>query len=138
MFGSTREELLMRSRDDLVAPGDRGLSRIVAVREEQGAARGRLMAIRKGGETFEVEAVSLTVPGDPPQVWVALHDLAEMRRADEATAALRASNEVLSALTNAAFEAILIHRDGKIVVANHAADAIAGAPPGGLVGKQVF
>ena len=138
MFGYSREEFLALSRDDLAAPGDDGLRKIVAAPEEQGAARGRLLLMRKSGETFEVEVVSLTVPGDPPQVWVALHDLAELRRADEATAAMRASNEVLSALTNAAFEAILIHRDGKIIVANRAADAIAGAGSGGLVGRQVF
>jgi PAS domain S-box-containing protein len=138
MFGYTREELRSLGRDDLAVPGDDGVRRITAARQAHGAGRGRLMAKRKGGQTFEVEVVSLNAPGDPAQVWVALHDLAELRRADEATAALRASNEVLSALTNAAFEAILIHRDGKIIVANRAAEAIAGATAGALLGRPVF
>jgi PAS domain S-box-containing protein len=51
---------------------------------------------------------------------------------------MRASNEMLIGLTNAAFEAILVHRDGAIVLANHAAEVLAGVLPGGLVGKKVF
>jgi PAS domain S-box-containing protein len=138
MFGYTRAEMTSLTREDLSVPGDSALDRIVADRVEKGSARARLNMRRKGGEPFEVEVASVTVPGDPPQIWVALHDLAEQRRADEATAAMRASNEMLIGLTNAAFEAILVHRDGAIVLANHAAEVLAGVLPGSLVGKKVF
>ena len=138
MFGYTRAELTSLTRDDLCVPGDPALGRVVATREEKGSARARFNMRRKGGEPFEVEVASVTVPGDPPEVWVALHDLAEQRRADEATAAMRESNEMLVGLTNAAFEAIIVHRDGAIVLANHAAEVLARLPPGGLVGREVF
>jgi PAS domain S-box-containing protein len=138
MFGYTRAELTSLTRDDLSVPGDAALGRVVADREEKGSACARLNMRRKGGEAFEVEVASVTVPGDPPEVWVALHDLAEQRRAEEATAAMRASNEMLIGLTNAAFEAILVHRDGAIVLANRAAEVLGGVSPGGLVGKKVF
>jgi PAS domain S-box-containing protein len=138
MFGYTRAEFTSLRREDLGVPGDPAVGRVVADREDNGAARARLMMRRKGGESIEVEVVSVTVPGDPPQVWIALHDLGEQRRADEATAAMRASNEMLTGLTNAAFEAILVHRDGAVVLANRAAEVIAGLAPGGLVGRKVF
>jgi PAS domain S-box-containing protein len=67
-----------------------------------------------------------------------LHNLAERRRADQATAALVESNQMLRALIDAAFEAILVHRDGVVLLANHAAEVAAGVPPGQLVGKKLF
>jgi two-component system cell cycle sensor histidine kinase/response regulator CckA len=139
LFGYTREELTALHREDLRVAGDPTLPRFVANREKQGAARGRLMLRAKGGKPLEVEVVSVAVPTPQgPQIWIALHDLAEQRRADEATAALCESNEMLRALTDAAFEGVLVHRDGVLLMANHAAEIIAGVPRGGLVGKKVF
>ena len=59
-------------------------------------------------------------------------------RADTAVSALRESNELLRALTDAAFEAVVIHRDGEILIANHAAELAARVEPGGLVGRRLF
>ncbi|MET0596184.1 MAG: PAS domain S-box protein, partial [Polyangiaceae bacterium] len=139
MFGYTRDELIHLHRDDLTVSDDTQMRDLVARRQKSGAARARLSMRRKGGEAFEVEIVSVTVPNErEPQVWIAIHDLAEQRRADDATLALRESNEMLRALTDAAFEGVLVHRDGVLLMANHAAEVIAGVPRGGLVGKKVL
>jgi PAS domain S-box-containing protein len=139
LFGYTREELTKLHRDDLSVAGDTNLPALVADREKKGSARGRLTLRGKAGKPLEVDVVSVTVPTEQgAQIWIALHDLAERRRADDANAALCESNEMLRALTDAAFEGVLVHRDGVLLMANHAAEIIAGVPRGGLVGKKVF
>ena len=140
MFGYTRQELTSLTRYDLTIPDDPAFRDVVALREQTGAARAIIQMRKKGGAHFEVEIATVTVPlaEDDRQVWIVLHDLGEQRRAEQATAALHESNEMLRALTDAAFEAILVHRDGVVLLANHAAEVAAGVPPGQLVGKKLF
>jgi PAS domain S-box-containing protein len=140
MFGYTREELTSLTREDISVPGDPNFRRVVATRERTGAARDKITMRRKGGVCFDVEVVSVTVPvaGQRAQVWIVFHDLTELRRADEATIALRESNQMFRALTDAAFEAILVHRDGVLLLANRAAEIAAGVDEGHLVGKPLF
>jgi PAS domain S-box-containing protein len=140
MLGYTREELTLLTREDLAIPQDPRFREVVATREERGAVRGVVELRKKGGEPFTVEVASVDVAfgEDEEEVWIVLHDLSERRRADEATAAQRESNDLLRALTDAAFEAILVHRDGKVLLANRAAEVAAGVASGELAGKHLF
>jgi PAS domain S-box-containing protein len=139
MFGYTREELCRLTRSDLVKDAD-ALAHAISERRRAGSARGVLTFVRKNGEPFDGEFTSVEVPAGDGQerVWIVVHDLVDRRRAEQAMAAQRESNEMLRALTDAAFEAIVIHRDGEILVANRAAEEAARVPPGGLAGKRLF
>jgi PAS domain S-box-containing protein len=119
---------------------DDALARALDERRRSGAARGVLTFLRKGGETFEGEFTSAEVatPDGEDRTWIVVHDLVDRRHAEQTASALRESNEMLRALTDAAFEAVVIHRDGVILVANRAAEEAARVPPGGLVGKRLF
>ncbi len=139
MFGYSREELAKLTRADLVKDAD-ALARTISERRRTGSTRGVLTFVRKNGELFDGEFTSVEVQATDGQerVWIVVHDLVDRRRAEEATTALRESNEMLRALTDAAFEAVVIHQDGVIVVANRAAEQAARVGPGGLVGKKLF
>jgi PAS domain S-box-containing protein len=140
MFGYTRAELTSLKRDDITIRGDAKFRQVIATREQTGSVHGKITMRRKSGELFEVEMVGVTVPlaEQRSQVWTVFHDLAERRRADEATAALHESNQMFRALTDAAFEAILVHRDGVVLLANRAAEIAAGVGDGELIGKSLF
>jgi PAS domain S-box-containing protein len=140
MFGYTRAELTSLTRDDITIPGDSKFRQVLATRERTGSVRSKITMRRKGGEPFEVEMAGVTLPlaEQRAQVWIVFHDVAERRRADEATAALRESSEVFRALSDAAFEAILVHRDGLILLANRAAEMAAGVGEGKLIGEKLF
>jgi len=140
MFGYNRAELTSLTRDDITIRGDPKFRQVVAAREQTGSVHGKVTMRRKGGELFEVEMAGVTVPiaDQSSQIWIVFHDLVERRRADEATSALRESNQMFRALTDAAFEAILVHRDGVVLLANRAAEMAAGVGEGELIGKKLF
>jgi two-component system cell cycle sensor histidine kinase/response regulator CckA len=139
MFGYAREELTSLVRSDLVKDAE-ALAVAISERRRDGSARGVLSFRRKNGEAFEGEFTSVEVLNAEGQerVWIVVHDLEDRRRAERATSELYESNEMLRALTDAAFEAVVIHRDGVILVANRAAEEAARVAPGGLVGKRLF
>ncbi len=56
----------------------------------------------------------------------------------ESTNALAESKERFKQLSEAAFEAIVIHENGYIVDANRVSENLIGLPPGGLIGKPVL
>jgi PAS domain S-box-containing protein len=138
LLGYSRHELCALRCDDLSA--DPEARRALEARDREGSFRGKIRLNRKNDAPIEVEAASVVMRlGDePPQVWITISSAQQQRRADEATYALRESNELLRALSDAAFEAILVHRDGHIMLANHAAEVMAQVRTGELVGKQVF
>jgi PAS domain S-box-containing protein len=139
LFGYSWPDMLGLSRSDLVLDDER-LREVLRERRDSGASRGTLTFVRQGGERFEGEATTVEIPAadGSRRVWTMVHDLSDRRRADQATAALSESTEMLRALTDAAFEAIVIHRDGLILVANRAAEELARVPTGGLTGRQLF
>ncbi|MBK6692885.1 MAG: PAS domain S-box protein [Myxococcales bacterium] len=139
VFGYPRAQLLQLTRKDLVRDDDR-LAMALAERVRTGSFRGELTLVRNGGEPFDAEVtnVALFDDGAPPRSWLVVRDLADRRRAEMAASALSESNELLQALADAAFEAVLIHRDGEIIRANGAAERAARVEAGGLVGKKLF
>jgi two-component system, cell cycle sensor histidine kinase and response regulator CckA len=138
LLGYSRAEMFELSRTDIVVDDER-LREVVRVREQAGSSRGVVTLLRKGGERFEGEAKTFETRADgEPRVWIVIHDLSDRVRAEQATAALRESNEILRALTDAAFEPIVIHRDGVILMSNRAGEILARVPEGGLVGKRLF
>ena len=96
-----------------------------------------LQMIRIDGETVNVEGrgVKTTTEGKPA-VLVTLHDITlRKKRVD----ALISSEQRYRQLLEQSFDAVIIHKDGKIVVANEAALAIAGASsPADLIGRSIY
>ena len=133
LLGYSRAELTGLERKTL-APGEPAEQEWSRQRE---ATSGFL--VRQGGERINVMMTSVMLPGSEGEAVVCsvFHDLADRRRADEATAALKESNALLSALNDAAFEAIIVHRDGVIITANRAADLAARVGQGELAGRKL-
>lgn len=82
----------------------------------------RIPRFRGGGE-FKVLADALTAMAESLK-----------RKVDE----LADSEARFRQLSDASFEAILIHQDGVIVDANRAAEALYESDPGGLVGRDIY
>ena len=139
MFGYSLEEMVHLHRRDLAVEDER-VAAVQRDREQTGASRGSVTCVRRGGARFETEVTSIavTLADGQTQTWVILRDLTDRLRADAAVTALRESNELLRALTDAAFEAVVIHRDGEILIANRAAELAARVEAGGLVGRRLF
>ncbi|PRP97332.1 Blue-light-activated protein [Enhygromyxa salina] len=139
LFGYTRDELLGMHRSDLVARTDARLAQAVERRDRVGTVRTPLRLRQKSGSEFNGEVASVVgrSTDGAPQVWVVVRDLSDRTRADQADKDLRESNQLLRALSDAAFEAVIMHRDGVIHMANRAAEVYSAVPPGQLVGRQL-
>ena len=139
MFGYSLSEMVHLHRRDLAVEDGR-VETVQHAREQTGASLGAVTCVRRGGARFECEVTSIAVnvTDGPSETWVILRDISDRLRADTAVTALRESNELLRALTDAAFEAIVIHRDGEILIANRAAELAARVEPGGLVGRRLL
>lgn len=139
LFGYSAEELRRLHRDELVVVDDR-LVAALETRGKTGTFRGELTYIRKGGDRFEAEVsiAQLVAPDGEPRVWLVIHDRTAQRRAEQALADLHRSEATFRALSEATFEAILIHHDGVILLANAAAERMYRVPPGGMTGQRLF
>ncbi|MBE7942647.1 MULTISPECIES: ATP-binding protein [Ramlibacter] len=95
MLGYTEEELRQLGRDRLVHQADTRLARLLAQRDETGAARGPVSFRRRDGTTIEVEVSSsryLDERGQPSTCMV-LHDITEQKRRDTEVRELNARLE---------------------------------------------
>ena len=139
MFGYSAEELTHLTRLDLVVDDER-LRAGTAERARAGSHKANVTLIRKNGERFEgeVTATEFRQRDDEPRVWIVVHDLSERQRADDATRALRESEETFRALAEASLEGIFLQREGRILLANAAVERMHGAPRGGLVGRNML
>ena len=140
LFGYSLEEMQGLARSALIAPDDARMARGIAERKATGSFQGEVTVVRKGGQRLEVSMTSVALIGDDGAEFVCgvFRDLADRRRAERADRELKESNELLHALTDAAFEAILVHRNGVIITANRAAEQASGVGPGGLEGRTLL
>lgn len=132
MFGYERSEVLGTSMFDYIAPdyvdkAMKGMSSADEIPYE-------LMGLRKDGVHFYIETcgADVTYHGEKARV-VAVRDIDERKRAEEA---LQESEEQFRQLSEAAYEGILIHSRGKILVANSRAGEILGCDSSELIGRN--
>jgi two-component system cell cycle sensor histidine kinase/response regulator CckA len=139
MFGRKADEFAALSTSDF-SPDPEALARFSAERKRRGAIRAGVPLLRKGGERFEAEVTSaeFRLEGGESRVWVVVHDLSERRRADDASRALQESEATFRALSEASFEGIFLHRDGRILQTNSAMDRMYRAKPGELIGRRLL
>ncbi|KIG13005.1 sensory box histidine kinase/response regulator [Enhygromyxa salina] len=139
LFGYRRAELIGMHRGDLVVRADERLAQALTVRDRNGTVRTPLRLRNKQGAEFNGEVASVVgrSTSGKSQVWVVVRDLSDRTRADQADKDLRDSNQLLRALSDAAFEAVIMHRDGVIRMANRAAEIYSGVAPGELVGRRL-
>src|SRR5690606_4774119 len=108
-------------------------------RESDGVMRGELTYVRRDGSRFEGELTAVEDGhGSARLIWVLIHDLTAQRSAEAAAAELRDTNEMLRALSEGAFEGVVIHSQGMIRSTNRAAERLAGVGPGGLIGRHLL
>jgi PAS domain S-box-containing protein len=141
LLGYSREELASCSLVDLRVPGDEArASSTYETRRVTGRFSGAVGVRRKDGSAFEaqVTSVSLTSTDGQGLVAIVIRDLTNERRLAEATQALRESEERFRALSDAAFEVVVVHAEGVILSVNRAAEVMFGVPPGQMAGRQLF
>ncbi len=140
LFGYSQEEMQGLERKTLIAPDDARMARGIEQRKATGSFQGEVLVMSKGGRPVEVSLTSVAIVGDDGAEFICgvFRDLADRRRAEQADQALKESNELLHALTDAAFEAVLVHRDGVILTANRAAELASGVGPGELEGRKLL
>jgi PAS domain S-box-containing protein len=117
MFGYSREELLAKSPDDLIAPESREKfrERLANFSEEPV----ELYVLNKDGTRLLVEARSREVEyqGRPVRL-TAVRDITELRRIEQEG---RESDERFQVLSEASFEGLIISHQSQIIMANRPA-----------------
>jgi PAS domain S-box-containing protein len=139
MFGRRADEFAALSAADFSSDPE-ALARLTAERKRRGAIRVTVPLLRKDGERFEAEITSAEfgLAGGETRVWVVVHDLSERKRADDATRALQESEATFRALSEASFEGIFLHRDGRILQTNSAMDRMYRSQHGELIGRRLL
>jgi len=140
LFGYTRDEMRELERNALVDPTDPRLEGARRQRELTGHVAATLWMRTRSGERFEGLCTSVRLSSATGErTWMTVvHDTSDRARAEAALRSLQDTNERLRALTDAAFEGVLMHRDGVIQSANRAAEQLAAVGPGELVGRPLF
>jgi two-component system cell cycle sensor histidine kinase/response regulator CckA len=133
MFGRPVEEIVgLHERDlfDTDSPGT----------DPPEGTRTRVNPKREDGSSFvaELTRVRGACESEPTWSWLLIRDLGDRVRAEQALARLHDCNELFQALSDAAFEGVIMHSEGVIHMANHAAEVYARLPPGGLVGRRLL
>jgi PAS domain S-box-containing protein len=128
LFGyATVTELRGESLLDQIAPPHRARVREMVAQRARGEVlpeRYETRGLRKDGTEFPFEVtVSRVAVADGPLTIAFISDMSER---DDALAALMASEERFRTLAGATLEAVIIHGDGKVLLANEAAAAMCG------------
>jgi PAS domain S-box-containing protein len=139
LFGyASIAELRGRTILDLIAPSHRAqIAEMVTLRARGGSPPQRYESrgLRKDGTEFPFEVTTTRVlVADGPLAIAFITDVSER---DAALQALRASEERFRTLSGAAFEGVIVHAEGKVVLANDAGSAMYGYDPASIVGVPV-
>ncbi|MFO0675888.1 MAG: PAS domain S-box protein [Polyangiaceae bacterium] len=127
------DELVGFTATNFVSVDDAAVQSAIRERIETGAFIGELSYKRKDGTFQPVEASSVVVErreGGGVTVFTTLRDLRNEH-------ARRESEERFRAMHEGGFEAAFVHREGRVLFANVAADECFGFPRGGLVGTTI-
>jgi PAS domain S-box-containing protein len=140
LFGYTSvDELRGRSILEHIAPSHRAqIAELVALRArgEGSPHHYETRGLRKDGMEFPMEVTTTRVlVADGPLTIAFIRDVSER---DDALHALRASEERFRTLSGAAFEAVFVHAEGKVVLANDAGAVMYGYDPASMVGVPVM
>jgi PAS domain S-box-containing protein len=141
MTGYRDDELVGRSIADLIAPEDRELVMTRHKERLHGKALPEVYEFsvlhHDGTSRIRVRMnITSAMVGGKPATIGTLHDVMEERKQEEA---LRGSEERFRRLISSSFEAVVIHQDGRIALANDEAVRIIGAESAGeLVGRPIF
>lgn len=132
------EEILKKPILDFIGPAFRDVVSRNIRKDLDGeeSPRTELQMLRLDRTMVPVEGRGVkTLIGGKPAVLVALRDVTERNRAEMA---VHSSEARYRELVERSFNAVIVHKDGKILIANEAACKIAGAgSPGELIGKPI-
>ena len=133
------EEIIGKRILDFVLPEIREVIRNNIQRDLEGETTPprELQMIRLDGTPVIVEGRGIKIYTDgKPAVLVTLHDITSRKKREDA---LVSSEQRYRQLLEQSFDAVIIHKEGIVVVANEAALAMAGASsPEDLIGKSIY
>lgn len=140
MTGYSAEEVLaLPSYQELIAPEDRARVAANQRRRLAGEAvppRYDIGALRKDGGRFEAEIAVAKVKGDQGFAFLtAVIDVSARKAAEQE---LRNSEAQLRTLAEANFEGIVIHDQGKVVLANRRIADLVGLDPAQVIGMNLL
>ena len=133
-LGYAKDELVGLPRSILVVQDDHArLKQALERRARDGSAIAELRLRRRDGSEFPAERAGMIVPlPDGGRLFsTTFRDLSDRE-------ALSRSEEAFRVLADAALEAILIHKNGVVVLANEAAERLVGLAPGTSAGRSIF
>ena len=130
LFGCAGTQLVERRIDELAVDAQALDAALARVRGSGVATSVQLQLRRAPDSSFAAELTLVPAQGGAG-LWLLIRDLEALRRAGT-------TERELQALTDAAFEAVLMHAGGIIRKANRAAELYAGVGPGELVGRRLI
>jgi PAS domain S-box-containing protein len=138
MLGYERNELLTLGPPDIVPDAFHPLLREIireAATKESFLFETRLL--RKNGTTFPAESSGHLVTYEGKKIWIShIRDTTERKRAERS---LKESEERYHQLVDISPDAVIIHREGKLIFANPAALNLIGALDSGeIIGKNIL
>ena len=136
LFGYEDDRPLGLERGALVVADDPRLGAALELCARVGKVRACLSLRLSDGTVFDA-TVSVVRVDDRGQSCWSIHERTGASHGSEANEDLRDSNELLRALSDAAFEAVFMHSQGVIRVANRAAELCSGVGPGELIGRSL-
>jgi PAS domain S-box-containing protein len=140
LFGATKpEEILGKSVFEFIQPDYREIVRENVKKDLAGEKTlpVELQMLRIDGTPFVVEGRGVKTYFDgKPAIQVSMRDITKRKKRE---IALKSSEERYRRLLEQSFDAVVIHKKGKIIVANDATAAIAGASsPEELIGRSIY
>ncbi len=136
MLGRSEEEICAAGREGIVDATDPNLQLAIAERQEKGRARRLLRFVRADGSTFVAEVVSVIFQDEngEERTSMSFRDVSDRVRLEEE---LRESEQRFRLLSDAAFEGIAVHENGRVVEVNEAYARLFGYEIEEAVGMQI-
>lgn len=136
MLGRSEEEICAAGREGIVDTTDPNLQLAIAERQKKGRARRLIRFVRADGSSFIADVVSAIFLGEDGEERTSLsfRDVSEQVRLGEE---LRESEQRFRLLSDAAFEGIAVHENGRIIEVNEAYARLFGYEIEEAIGMQI-